>query len=361
MLSALLAAAAIATVPESAIHHYALKGAPFGVVATRDSRHLFVATAQGEKGLAAYDVTGDSLSRTGFAPLDGMPTDFALTPDETIAVVAAGEHVYFVDTAKLSAGGRDAVLGRMDLSSESIHATVSPDGRFAFISEERDGVVTVIDFDKARTAHFAPSAIVGRIDVGIAPIAATFSKDGQWLYVTVQRAPEGLGWPDTCLAESGEDRHYAQGAVVTLRTDAAESTPAHAVSGIAAAGCNAVRLVLTEDGVTARGSGDLLAYDTAALPGHEIRRPSRRLAVGTSPVGVAVDGPHIFVTLSDRFDQRAGASSVAVVDTATLALTGRIPAGVFPREVAVTPDHRWLFISNFGSNDLEQVDLGAVP
>ncbi len=82
---------------------------------------------------------------------------------------------------------------------------------------------------------------------------------------------------------------------------------------------------------------------------------------GPSPVGIAVDGNRLFVTLSNRFDQGAGMSSVAIVDAATLAVTGRIPAGVFPRELAVTADRHWLFVSNFGSNDLEQVDLRAVP
>ena len=365
MLPALFAAAAIAVVPDAAIHHYALKGAPFGVVPSSDGHHLFVATATGEKGLAAYDVTDDGLSRTGFATLEGLPNDFALTPDGAMAVVAAGAHVYFVDTAKLIAGGQNAVLGHMDLSPESIHATVSPDGRFAFISEESDGVVTVIDLDKARASHFTGSAIVGRVTVGAAPIAAVFSKDAQWIYVTVQRMPKSPGWADECRAEGGGDDLYPQGAVVTLRADTAETLPAKSVAGIAAAGCNPVRLVLSEDGaiayVTARGSGEVVALDTAALPGHAISKPGRHSPVGPSPVGIIREGNRLFVTLSNRFDQGAGTSSVAIVDAATLAVTGRIPAGVFPREVATTPDHHWLFISNFGSNDLEQVDLTAVP
>ena len=365
MLPVLLAAAAIATVPDAFIHHYALKGAPFGVVATRDSRHLFVATIDGEKGLGVYDIGDSGLTRTGFVALDGTPTDFSLTPDEGLAVVAAGRHVYFVDTAKLSVGGANAVLGHMDLSEGSINTAVSPDGHFAFVAEERDAVITAIDLDKARTGGFGKSAVVGRIPVGFSPVGMAFSKDGQWLYVTVEVVADGVGWPVTCHAENGRDDGHAQGAVITIKTTAAEAVSNHAAVGIAAAECSAVRVRLGEDGttayVTARGSGDVVALDTALLPGHLIRKAATVAPVGPSPVGIAVDGGRLFVTLSNRFDQGAGNSSVVIVDAATLAVTGRIPAGIFPRELAVTADHHWLFISNFGSNDLEQVDLNAVP
>ncbi len=365
MLTALLAAAAIAVVPDAAIQHYALEGAPFGIVPSADGRHLFVTTADGEKGLAAYGVGDDGLTRTGFVALDGLPADFGLSPDQTLAVVASGEHVYFIDTAKLLAGGRDAVLGRMDLSSASINAKVSPDGRFAFVAEEHDAVVTVVDLDKAKASHFAQSSIVGRATVGIAPIAIVFSKDGQWIYVSVQRALESFGWPSECHGETGGDRTYAQGAVVALKADIAVRDPAHATRGIAAAGCNPVRLTLSEDGltayVTARGSGALTAIDTALLPGHVVRKPTAASPVGPSPVGIARDGRRLFVALSNRFDQGDGKSSVMIMDARDLSVAGRVPAGIFPREVAVTPDHRWLFIGNFGSNDLEQVDLKVLP
>jgi len=363
MLPALIAAAAITAVPDAAIHHYELKGAPFGVVPSADSRHLFLATADGEKGLAAYDIGDGMLTRTGFVRLDGLPTDFGLSSDETLAVVAAGAHVYFIDAAKVRAGGDGAILGRMDTSSASINAKVSPDGRFAFVAEEQDSVVTVIDLDKARADHFARSAIIGRIPVGIAPIAIVFSKDGRWIYVIAQRALEDFGWPAECRDETGRDRTYAQGAVVALKADLAVTDPAHAASGIAAALRVACTHAVNAPGatayVTARGSGAVMTVDTTLLPGHAVKKPSAVSPVGPSPVGIARDGQRLFVALSNRFNQGDGTSSVMVLNAGNLAVTGRIPAGVFPRELAVTPDHHWLFISNFGSKDLEQVDLTA--
>jgi len=365
MLPALLTAAAIAVVPDAAIHHYALKGAPFGVVASHDSRHLFVTVAAGEKGLAAYDIGDGGLVRSGFVALDGLPADFALTPDEGLAVVASGAHVYFVDTAKLLAGGQDAVLGHMELSQTSVNAAVSPDGRFAFVAEEGDGVITVVDLDKIRVGSIGTSAVIGRINVGLSPIAIVFSKDGQWIYVSVEAAADGLNWPNACDDETGRGAPHAQGAVITLKAAAAEAGAGRAVVGIAAAGCEAVRLRLSDDGakayVTARGSGEVVVLDTASLPGKLSRVAGMTAPVGPSPVGITGDGKRLFIALSNRFKQARGASSVVVVDPQTLAVTGSIPAGVFPREVTITPDHHWLFISNFGSNDLEQVDLKTVP
>ncbi len=370
MLLSLIAAAAIAAlptavIPDTAIHHYALKGAPFGVVPSSDSRHLFLATAAGEKGLAAYDIGDGNLTRTGFVALDGA-TDFSLTPDGSLAVVAGSGHVYFIDTAKLIAGGQGALLGHMALSETSINTAVSPDGHFAFVAEEGEAVITVIDLDKARAGNFAKSAVIGRIAVGYSPIAIVFSKDGQWIYVTVEAAANSLNWPNTCNDETGRGgASHAQGAVITLNTAAAEAGSDRAVAGIAAAACSAVRLKLSDDGarayVTARASGEVVAFDTAGLPGKVSRSPATTAPVGPSPVGITGDGDHLFVALSNRFKQGQGESSVVIVDPQTLAVTGSIPAGVFPREVTVTPDHRWLFISNFGSNDLEQVDLKAVP
>ena len=104
----------------------------------------------------------------------------------------------------------------------------------------------------------------------------------------------------------------------------------------------------------------MVALDTAKLQGVVIRKAMTAAPVGPSPVGLAVDGDRLFIALSNRFAQGAGNSSVVIADAKSLTVTGRIPAGVFPRELAVTPDHRWLFISNFGSDDLEQVDLSQV-
>ena len=39
----------------------------------------------------------------------------------------------------------------------------------------------------------------------------------------------------------------------------------------------------------------------------------------------------------------------ALVDPETLAVVAKLPTGKGPHEVAVTPDGRWAFVSNYGS------------
>jgi DNA-binding beta-propeller fold protein YncE len=43
------------------------------------------------------------------------------------------------------------------------------------------------------------------------------------------------------------------------------------------------------------------------------------------------------------------------------ATLGTIPAGAFPREMAVSADGRTLFLTNFGSQSLQAIDIGNLP
>lgn len=40
---------------------------------------------------------------------------------------------------------------------------------------------------------------------------------------------------------------------------------------------------------------------------------------------------------------------------------GTIPAGAFPREMSVSADGRTLFVTNFGSNSLQVMDVEHLP
>jgi hypothetical protein len=43
------------------------------------------------------------------------------------------------------------------------------------------------------------------------------------------------------------------------------------------------------------------------------------------------------------------------------AIVGTIPAGSFPREMALEPNARTLLVGDFGSDQLEAVDLSHLP
>src|SRR5262249_44182301 len=91
------------------------------------------------------------------------------------------------------------------------------------------------------------------------------------------------------------------------------------------------------------------------------------IPVGSSPVGIGVtaDGK-VIATHSNRFakDQTAR-QELTVIDGARAgegkaAVLGTIPAGVFPREVGISPDGKTLFVGNFLSSELEVIDLARL-
>jgi DNA-binding beta-propeller fold protein YncE len=93
-------------------------------------------------------------------------------------------------------------------------------------------------------------------------------------------------------------------------------------------------------------------------------------AVGSlSVIDVAkaeTDPAHIVVADSNRFAVGAQAASLAVVDTTAAlagkpALLGYLPAGRFPQEMALEPGGAVLLVSNFGSGQLEAVDVADLP
>jgi hypothetical protein len=77
-------------------------------------------------------------------------------------------------------------------------------------------------------------------------------------------------------------------------------------------------------------------------------------------------GTQIMVADSNRFDVRGASASLADVDVPDAlvgrpALLGYLPAGQFPREMALDADGKVLLLTNFSSNQLETVDVAGLP
>ena len=121
--------------------------------------------------------------------------------------------------------------------------------------------------------------------------------------------------------------------------------------------------------MTARSSGELLAFDTRKLREDPMGALLGRVPVGVAPVGVAVveNGAKLVVANSNRFGGGASDSQrLTVIDALRIAygagaVLGTIPAGAFPRELQITPDGRTLLLTNFLSRTLQLVDLSRLP
>ena len=138
------------------------------------------------------------------------------------------------------------------------------------------------------------------------------------------------------------------------------------------AGCSPVRVITSANGgtvwVTARGSDMVLGFSASRLRGDPAHALIARAAVGEAPVGLALvdGGQRVVVADSNRFSRPGVKSSLAVVSVAAAlahrpALTGYLPAGGFPRQMALEPDGRVLLVTNFASQQLETVNVTNLP
>jgi DNA-binding beta-propeller fold protein YncE len=234
---------------------------------------------------------------------------------------------------------------------------VSPDGRYAFVTYQNTAHVGVFDLQRALTSGFGPADLVGLIPVGPQPIGIAMAPDGQHAYVA-----SGLAHPST----------PGDGVLNVIDVPKAEQHPGSAVMKTIPAGCKPNRVALSADGqdlwVTAVGSNALLGFSTARLlsdPGHAL---VARVAVGQSPLGLAVisHGTRIVVADSNRDGGNGTAANLAVVSTAKAlagrpALVGYLPSGLQPRQFAVASHGATLLVTDTKSAQVQSVDLSHLP
>jgi len=349
------------------------------VTPSKDGCWVFVSLTGGrggKPGIAVLKRSGGKVDLVRIVPLEAAPTGIRLTHDGKLLVAAATSATVFVDTQKAIAGGSDAVAGQIGGGRGSIYANMTADDKLLFVAEENNATITVIDLDRARRDGYKPEAVIGKIPVGIAPIALTFSPDGKWLYTTSELAAPDWKWPIACKPEGlpvpDSVIRNPEGAVIVIDVARARTDPANAVAARVAAGCSPVRMSISPKGdriyVTARNNNAVLEFDTSKLVSDSSHAMLGIAPAGTAPVPVMVidNGKRVIVGNSNRFAGQGAGESLVVLDTAKIrdglsAVLGTIPAGSFPREMAVSTDGRTLFLTNFGSNSLQVIDIARLP
>jgi DNA-binding beta-propeller fold protein YncE len=332
---------------------------PFGVSVTPNGSWAFV-SGSGASVIQVFRVTRGSLAprATGSVRLKSSPLGSTMTPGGQYLLAATGSGAAVIDVARAVTGQRDAVLGtlsdpRLTTAGQdsAIEVAVSPDGNYAFVTDEYADLAAVFNLRLALTRGFGPADYVGSIPLAEAAVGMAVSPDGRWLYATSE---VGL--------------HQSAGTLTVISLRRAETDPAGSVVATVDAGCQPVRVVASADGrmvwVDARASDDLLGFSAARLlsePAHALVSITR---VGEAPVGLALvrGGSLIVIADSNRFSQQGAASSLAVVKVAARpALLGYLPAGLFPREMAVEPGGGTLLVTNFASGQLEAVSIPSLP
>lgn len=337
-----------------------LPASPFGIAVTPDSRWSFVAEAGGHLAVLANGRFRPRVTRTLSVPPDALGE--SLTADGRYLLVANGSSgATVVDVRGAEKGSTHAVLGTLSQPSDkgpggAIAVAISPDGHYVFVSVEYEARVAVFNLRAALKHHFRNSSYVGSIPVGELADGLAVSSDGRWLYAISELAAAGA----------------AQGSLSVIRLATAERRPSRSVAATVSAGCTPVRVVPSADGrtvwVTARGSDQLLAFSAKKLHGDPAHALLAAVRVGESPIGLALvnRGREIVIADSNRFDTPGATAELTVVRTAAAlahhpALLGTIRSGAFPREMALEPAHPILLVGNYGSNQLQAVDLRHLP
>ncbi|MDX6336670.1 MAG: hypothetical protein QOG05_4010 [Streptosporangiaceae bacterium] len=284
----------------------------------------------------------------------------ALTPDRRYLVVTGGSGITVFQVSSLEQQAGASPVGSLMRPGQQ-HAedvAITPDGRYAFVTFQESAHVGVFNLQQALRSGFGAAAVVGLIPVGPQPIGIAMAPDGKHAYVA-----SDLANPSTPGA----------GVLNVIDVPKAEKHPgSSSVAKMIPAGCKPNRVVLTNGGqnlwVTAVGSNALLGFSTAKLlsdPGHSL---IARVAVGSSPLGLAAlnHGSRLVVADSNR-DGGAGAeANLAVVSTAKAlaghkALVGYLQSGLQPRQFAVVSHGGPLLVTNTKSSQVQAVDLSKLP
>ncbi len=271
--------------------------------------------------------------------------------------------------------------GPVSADEGSQEVDVTPDGKYAFVSNEY-GVVTgqsgegnigVVALQYDAAGDVTTGTLAGQIATGGEAIAGmTLSPDGTRLYVTSEVATSstaGAGAGNPILAESdcvqGGGNPQLNGLLTVIDVAKAESAPGQsAILATVDAGCSPVRMAETADGsvlwVAARGDNRVLAFSTGML---EYNAANALLGYagtgGTAPVGIKLfDKDQLLaVANSNRFGTgpTANATILSVAVPAAANVVQTISTGDFPREIWVGSDDATLYLTNYDSDSLEVI------
>lgn len=231
---------------------------------------------------------------------------------------------------------RGAVVRTLHAGHDPESFDVAPDGRTLYVSNEDASTLTVLDAQSG--------TVKASVRVGDEPEGVTVSRDGRFVYVACE------GSSEVVVVETGTNGVVAHiptaprpravafhvdgtRALVTAENGGAVDlvdVPSHAPVGrvkMETAAARPMGITLSRDGerawVANGREGSVTEIDVGG------RRVVRTVhAVGTRPWGVAL-------TPDDKKLYVAAGPDLAVVDTATGAVTKRIPVGAGPWGVAV--------------------------
>jgi len=222
-----------------------------------------------------------------------------------------------------------AALAALALSSPAL-------AERAYVSNEDDGTVSVIDADRG--------AAIGTVAAGKRPRGLALSPDGKVLYVAVSGMPKCP--PPLSDAECAKlQRDPAADGIAVIDTAALART--RLLGGVS----DPERVAVSGDGrrlyVSEEDSARLAVLDASS------GRVLATVPVGREPEGVRVspDGRWVLVTSEED-------NTVTIVDAKSYAVLGKATVGTRPRDLVFSADSRSAFVTGEGDASVYRI---AVP
>lgn len=347
---------------------------PFGLVYSHQNNIAFAALSGPNGSLGVLNTTSFQPKLLHQIPLPAAAYQVPLAGSAGLALTRDGHHVLvtlgtgaiIVDVAKAVSGSSKAIVGSVNgtAGESAIEVVVTPDDSYTFVSQEYGnpstklrGAVEAFKLSEPASNGSVSSKYIGFLDLGDSVVGMALSPNGSTLYATSELA----GVVNT-----------TQGTLSVIDVKKLETAPSTALLSNVTAGCGPVRVIVSSDGkvvwVTARESNHLLAFSASKLISNPNDSLLASVQVGTSPVGLvfAKDESRILTADSNRFNYTNTTSGISVVDVRAAlagkpAVLGRIPTGIFPREFAISPDHKTILVSDYGSKAIMAIDVDTLP
>ena len=233
-------------------------------------------------------------------PVGNSPSGIAVTPDNRFAYIANNDdHPFFMDNG-IPGGSTVSVL---DLSTNKLTKTIvdagfnepytvtmNADGTRVYITNSNGTTISIIDT--------ATNVVVGTITGFDGPSDFAITPDGKTAYVNNYGGPAGVGSGNATTVN-----------VVDLTTNTISGT----------------------------------------------------ITVGLAPASLAIRPDGAFVYVINYVDGNPGTGTISVIQTSDNTVVKTIPGFSGPFGIAITPDGRFAYVTNFGSNNFSPTAGGIAP
>jgi YVTN family beta-propeller protein len=231
------------------------------------------------------------------------------------AMTEVGE-VWAIDTAT------DRVMAKVPVGRHPAHVVLTPDGRFAYVTNGGENSVSVVDTDKHR--------VVTTIPVGAYPHGIRISPDGKEAYVA----------------------NLKDGTVSVIDTEGRREAVRIPV------GKGPAQVGFTADGRLAFVS--LSQEDKIAVIDPAARKVLKKITVGTVPIQLHATPNGRLVLVANQGSKKSPGTTVSVVDVDRLQVVKTLETGPGAHGVVIDGQGRHAYITNTYANSISVIDLDGL-